>query len=163
TPGRRAARRGARGRRDGRGALGADAPVRRRRPLAPGGRRGRGALRGARRASGPLPRGATLLSRLRGRWCMCTHAQAFLSDGAGPMTLTALTPATEQPIAELDQAGRDETDAAVARAKAAFPAWRAVAPADRARLLRRLATLVEEHGEELARIESQNVGKPIAG
>ncbi|MGH3028766.1 MAG: aldehyde dehydrogenase family protein, partial [Gaiellaceae bacterium] len=36
-------------------------------------------------------------------------------------------------------------------------------PSDRARLLRRLATLVEEHGEELARLESQNVGKPIAG
>ena len=36
-------------------------------------------------------------------------------------------------------------------------------PSDRARLLRRLATLVEEHAEELARIESQNVGKPIAG
>ena len=79
------------------------------------------------------------------------------------MTLTVLNPATEQPIAELEQAGVEETDAAVARAKAAFPAWRAVAPADRARLLRRLATLVEEHAEELARIESQNVGKPIAG
>jgi betaine-aldehyde dehydrogenase len=79
------------------------------------------------------------------------------------MTLTVINPATEQPLAELEQAGRDETDAAVARAKAAFPAWRAVAPADRARLLRRVATLVEEHLEELARIESQNVGKPIAG
>ena len=79
------------------------------------------------------------------------------------MTLTVLNPATEQPLAELEQADRDETDAAVARAKAAFPAWRAVAPADRARLLRRVATLVEEHAEELARIESQNVGKPISG
>ena len=79
------------------------------------------------------------------------------------MTLTVINPATEQPLAELEQAGRDETDAAVARAKAAFPAWRAVAPSDRARLLRRLATLVEEHSEELARIESQNVGKPISG
>jgi acyl-CoA reductase-like NAD-dependent aldehyde dehydrogenase len=76
---------------------------------------------------------------------------------------TVLNPATGEPIAELESAGVEETDAAVARAKAAFPAWRAVLPADRARLLRRLATLVEEHGEELARIESQNVGKPIAG
>ena len=74
-----------------------------------------------------------------------------------------LNPATEEPLAELESAGVDETDAAVARARAAFPAWRAVAPSDRARLLRRLATLVEEHGEELARIESQNVGKPITG
>jgi len=77
--------------------------------------------------------------------------------------LTVLNPATEEPIAELEQAGVDETDAAVARAKAAFAAWKTVAPADRARLLRRLATLVEEHGEELARIESRNVGKPISG
>ncbi len=77
--------------------------------------------------------------------------------------ITVLNPATEEPIVELPEPGVEETDAAVARAKAAFPAWRAVAPSDRARLLRRLATLVEEHGEELARIESQNVGKPIAG
>ena len=77
--------------------------------------------------------------------------------------LTVLNPATEQPIAELEQAGVEETDAAVARARAAFPAWRAVAPTDRARLLRRLAALVEENAEELARIESRNVGKPIAG
>jgi acyl-CoA reductase-like NAD-dependent aldehyde dehydrogenase len=48
-------------------------------------------------------------------------------------------------------------------ARSAFPAWRAVSPADRGRLLRRLASLVEEHGEELARIESANVGKPISG
>jgi len=79
------------------------------------------------------------------------------------VTLTVLNPATEEPIAELEQAGVEEADEAVARAKEALPAWRAVAPADRARLLRRLATLVEEHGEELARIESQNVGKPISG
>jgi betaine-aldehyde dehydrogenase len=79
------------------------------------------------------------------------------------VSLTVLNPATEGVIAELEPAGGEETDAAVAHAKAAFPAWRAVAPADRARLLRRLAALVEEHGEELARIESQNVGKPITG
>ncbi len=79
------------------------------------------------------------------------------------MTLTVLNPATEQPIAQLEQAGAEQADAAVARAREALPAWRRVAPADRARLLRRLATLVEEHHEELARIESQNVGKPIQG
>ena len=79
------------------------------------------------------------------------------------MTVTVVNPATEETIATLEAAGVDETDAAVARAKAAFPGWRAVSPGDRARLLRRLATLVEEHREELARIESDNVGKPIAG
>jgi acyl-CoA reductase-like NAD-dependent aldehyde dehydrogenase len=79
------------------------------------------------------------------------------------MSLTVLNPATEEALATLEQAGVDETDAAVRLAHAAFPAWRAVSPADRGRLLRRLATLVEEHHEELARIESQNVGKPISG
>ena len=74
-----------------------------------------------------------------------------------------LNPATEETIAEIEGAGVEATDAAVARAKEAFPAWRAVAPADRARMLRQLATLVEEHGEELARLESRNVGKPIQG
>jgi acyl-CoA reductase-like NAD-dependent aldehyde dehydrogenase len=74
-----------------------------------------------------------------------------------------LNPATEETIAEIEASGVEDTDAAIARAKVAFPGWRAVAPADRARLLRRLATLVEEHGEELARLESRNVGKPIQG
>jgi betaine-aldehyde dehydrogenase len=74
-----------------------------------------------------------------------------------------LNPATEETIAEIEAAGVDETDAAVARAREAFSDWRAVAPTDRARLLRRLATLVEEHGEELSRLESRNVGKPIQG
>jgi betaine-aldehyde dehydrogenase len=79
------------------------------------------------------------------------------------VTVTVVNPATEETIATLASAGVEETDAAVARALDAFPGWRAVSPADRGRLLRRLATLVEEHHEELARIESQNVGKPIAG
>jgi betaine-aldehyde dehydrogenase len=79
------------------------------------------------------------------------------------VTLTVINPATEEAIATLEQAGVVETDAAVGRAKAAFPGWRAVSPGDRGRLLRRLATLVEEHHEELAQIESHNVGKPISG
>ena len=74
-----------------------------------------------------------------------------------------LNPATEETLADIPPSSVEETDAAVARARAAFPAWRAVTPADRARLLRRLATLVEEHHEELSRIESRNVGKPISG
>jgi acyl-CoA reductase-like NAD-dependent aldehyde dehydrogenase len=81
----------------------------------------------------------------------------------GGMSFAVINPATEETIVTLDSAGVEETDAAVARARAAYPAWRAVSPADRGRLLRRLAALVEEHHEELARIESQNVGKPIVG
>jgi acyl-CoA reductase-like NAD-dependent aldehyde dehydrogenase len=76
--------------------------------------------------------------------------------------ITVVNPATEETIAVLPEVGVAETDQAVAAAKAAFPAWRAVAPADRARLLRRLAASVEEHAEELALLETRNVGKPIA-
>ena len=75
---------------------------------------------------------------------------------------TVLNPATEETITELPEASADDADRAVAAAKGAFPAWRDVKPADRARLMRRVATVVEEHGEELARLETQNVGKPIA-
>jgi betaine-aldehyde dehydrogenase len=71
-------------------------------------------------------------------------------------------PATEQVLAELPRAGAEEADEAVARAKAAFPAWRDVAPGDRAKLLRRLARAVEGKVEELAQLESRNVGKPIS-
>jgi acyl-CoA reductase-like NAD-dependent aldehyde dehydrogenase len=71
-------------------------------------------------------------------------------------------PATEETVAEVPSAGVEETDAAVAAARAAFPAWRAVSPSDRARLLRRLAHLVGKNAEELALLETRNVGKPIS-
>ena len=77
-------------------------------------------------------------------------------------TMQVFEPATEQVLAELPRAGVEEADEAVSRAKAAFPAWRDVAPADRANLLRRLARAVEGKVEELARLEARNVGKPIS-
>jgi betaine-aldehyde dehydrogenase len=77
------------------------------------------------------------------------------------VTLEILNPATAKPIAHLDRAGVEETDRAVAAAHAAYPAWRAVKPADRARLLRRVAALVEDHIDGLARLETSNVGKPL--
>jgi acyl-CoA reductase-like NAD-dependent aldehyde dehydrogenase len=76
--------------------------------------------------------------------------------------LTVINPATEEVIAELEAAAPDDVDRAVTAAKAALPGWRAVTPPDRAMLLRRLATLVEENAEELATLETRNVGKPIS-
>ncbi len=75
---------------------------------------------------------------------------------------TVVNPATEAAIAEIPVQGVDEADATVARSLEAGPAWRAVAPADRARLMRRFAAQVEEHAEELAQLETGNVGKPIS-
>ncbi|HEY2937528.1 MAG TPA: aldehyde dehydrogenase family protein [Gaiellaceae bacterium] len=77
--------------------------------------------------------------------------------------VTVLEPATEEVLAELPEADAAAADEAVARAKAAFPSWRGVAPADRARLLLRIADALEARQEELARLEARNGGKPIAG
>jgi betaine-aldehyde dehydrogenase len=71
-------------------------------------------------------------------------------------------PATEETLAELPHAGVEDADAAVARARKAFPAWRAVAPGDRARLLRAVAEAISARAEDLARLEARNVGKPIS-
>jgi betaine-aldehyde dehydrogenase len=76
-------------------------------------------------------------------------------------TLTVIEPATEAVLEEIPRAGAEDVDRAVARAKAAFPAWRAVAPGDRAVLLRRLAETIADHREELAQLEARNAGKPI--
>jgi acyl-CoA reductase-like NAD-dependent aldehyde dehydrogenase len=79
------------------------------------------------------------------------------------MTTThdVINPATEQVVRSVELAGLEEADAAIARAAAAFPAWRDVAPGDRALLLRRFSDLVGEHQEELARLEVENAGHTI--
>jgi acyl-CoA reductase-like NAD-dependent aldehyde dehydrogenase len=77
-------------------------------------------------------------------------------------TVRVVEPATEEVMAELPQAGVEETDAAVARARDAFRAWRGVAPGERAALMRAVAAAVRDRAEELARLESRNVGKPIS-
>jgi acyl-CoA reductase-like NAD-dependent aldehyde dehydrogenase len=78
------------------------------------------------------------------------------------VNVTVIEPATEEVLAQLPQAGVEEADAAVARAREAFPAWRRVAPAERAGLLRAVAAGVRDSLEELARLEARNVGKPIS-
>ena len=78
------------------------------------------------------------------------------------MTLTVLEPATERTLAEVPRATVEDADAAVARAKAALPGWRAIAPADRSRILHRLAGALEARVEDLAQLEARNAGKPIA-
>ena len=76
-------------------------------------------------------------------------------------TFTVLNPATEEPVTTLTQASSDEADHAIARASAALPAWRAVSPGDRARLLRAFAAAVDAASEELAGLEVSGSGHPI--
>src|SRR5581483_10707101 len=72
-----------------------------------------------------------------------------------------VNPATEQVIAEVPASSPQDVDAAVARARRAFPAWRDLAPGDRARLLRRFAQRVDEDLEHLAQLEVANAGHTI--
>src|SRR5829696_2586795 len=75
--------------------------------------------------------------------------------------LEVLNPATEEVVESLEPATEGDADAAVARAREAFPAWRDVQPGDRSRLLRRLADAIDSEQENLARLETKNTGKPI--
>jgi betaine-aldehyde dehydrogenase len=76
--------------------------------------------------------------------------------------IEVVEPATGSVMAEVPQAGAEETDAAVARAKEAYPGWRALEPERRAAALHSVANLLEERQEELATLEARNAGKPIA-
>ncbi|WP_216911909.1 aldehyde dehydrogenase family protein [Nocardia noduli] len=76
-------------------------------------------------------------------------------------TAQVINPATEEVVAAIELADEAATDAAIERAAAAAPAWRAVAPGDRARLLRRFADAVDEDLEHLARLEVTNAGHTI--
>ncbi|GAB3263146.1 aldehyde dehydrogenase family protein [Nocardioides dilutus] len=73
-------------------------------------------------------------------------------------TFTVINPATEQPVVDVPLTDLAGTDTAIEGAHAAFPAWRDVAPGERARLLRRFAAVVDEHVEELAELEVRNAG-----
>jgi aldehyde dehydrogenase (NAD+) len=72
-----------------------------------------------------------------------------------------INPATGEVLAEVALAGKADVDAAVAAAKAAFPAWAATIAADRAAMLFRLADLIDAHADTLAELETLDNGKPI--
>ncbi|MDQ0912021.1 acyl-CoA reductase-like NAD-dependent aldehyde dehydrogenase [Streptomyces canus] len=72
--------------------------------------------------------------------------------------LTVLNPATEEVVATVPAATAADVDAAVTRAAKAQAKWAALAPADRARLLRRFADVVDQHVEDLARLEVREAG-----
>jgi acyl-CoA reductase-like NAD-dependent aldehyde dehydrogenase len=73
-----------------------------------------------------------------------------------------INPATEEVVGRVSQVRAEEADATIERARGAFDSWRRQPPADRARLLRRFASLVDEHIEELARLEVHNSGHTIS-
>jgi betaine-aldehyde dehydrogenase/aminobutyraldehyde dehydrogenase len=81
-------------------------------------------------------------------------------DALSGETMEVLNPATGEVIAEVPRAGEEDVDRAVAAAETAWESWREKTPKDRMELLLKLADVIDENAEELARLESQNVGKP---
>ena len=73
-------------------------------------------------------------------------------------TCTVVNPATAEPVTEVRLASVAETDAAIELAQKSFPGWRDLPPGERAALMRRFATVVDQHIEELAGLEVRNAG-----
>jgi betaine-aldehyde dehydrogenase len=77
------------------------------------------------------------------------------------VTTTLVNPSTGASFREVPSTSAAETDAAIEKAQEAFVSWRAIAPGERARLLRAFAAVVDAHNEELARLEVENSGHTI--
>jgi 5-carboxymethyl-2-hydroxymuconic-semialdehyde dehydrogenase len=88
-----------------------------------------------------------------------------LIDGqavSGTEYFETVNPATQETLAEVARGGSDEVNAAVAAAKAAFPAWAARPATERAALMRKLGELITKHVPELAQTETQDTGQTIS-
>ena len=77
-------------------------------------------------------------------------------------TMEVLNPATGETIAEVPSGTQADVDRAVEAAKTALPEWLETTPGERAEALLKLAAAIDDNAEELAELESQNVGKPLA-
>src|SRR5437763_8414488 len=83
-------------------------------------------------------------------------------DAAEGGMMEVLNPATGETITEVPSGTQADVDRAVEAAKKALPEWLETTPAERAEALLKLADAVEENAEELAELESANVGKPLS-
>jgi 1-pyrroline dehydrogenase len=76
-------------------------------------------------------------------------------------TMDVLNPATGETIAQVPRGAEADVERAVEAARRVLPEWLDATPKERAELLLKLADVIDEHAEELAQIESMNVGKPL--
>ena len=83
------------------------------------------------------------------------------SDAASGETMEVINPATGRVIAEVPKCGAEDVDRAVAAAKSTLETWLDVTPKERSELLHKLADALDDNVEELAQLESLNVGKPL--
>jgi 1-pyrroline dehydrogenase len=85
-----------------------------------------------------------------------------LVDAVEGGTMEVLNPATGEVIAEVPQGTQGDVDRAVEAAKRALPEWLETTPGERQEALLKLAAVIDDNAEELAEIESRNVGKPLS-
>src|SRR5689334_20164786 len=94
-----------------------------------------------------------------------TSYQAFIgggwADSASGETMEVIAPATGEVIAEVPKCSAEDVDRAVEAAKKVLPDWLEKTPKERSELLHKLADVLDENAEELAQLESVNVGKPL--
>src|SRR5260221_11697796 len=95
----------------------------------------------------------------------CTHNNAYYGgawhDPLSGRWHETLNPSTGESLGRVATCGVADVDAAVAAARRGFLEWRAAAPVERARILRRVAQLLREHANELAAIDAANCGNPV--
>jgi 1-pyrroline dehydrogenase len=84
------------------------------------------------------------------------------ADSAGGETMDVLNPATGETIAQVQASTAADVDAAVEAASRAYVEWSEATPGERAELLLKLADVIDDNAEDLAQIESRNVGKPLS-
>jgi acyl-CoA reductase-like NAD-dependent aldehyde dehydrogenase len=82
-------------------------------------------------------------------------------DAASGKTFSSVNPATGAKLAEVAEADKEDITRAVAAARKAFDTWRRLPGAERGRILRRIGEILLSRGDELARLETQDCGKPI--
>src|SRR6478672_10981403 len=76
-------------------------------------------------------------------------------------TIDVINPATADTIGAVPNMTAEEVDETVERAKRALPEWLDATPKERSELLYKLAQIIDDNAEELAQLESRNVGKPL--
>ena len=90
---------------------------------------------------------------------LALHIGGDWQGGDGRKGEDVVNPATEKPLARLPHASQSDLDAALAAAEKGFKVWRATSAYDRAKVLRKAASLVRERAEVIARIMTQEQGK----
>jgi betaine-aldehyde dehydrogenase len=103
----------------------------------------------------PMAEPATRLPRIR------NHIGGRFAGGENLKTFVSTNPATGEPLAEVEIAGEAEVERAAAAARAGQAVWGRMTGAERGRILMRVAALLRERNDELARLETLDTGKPI--